>query len=83
MLTELQELLDKQAIYEVLARLHRFERRDGVWKVAYRIVADDWSFWHDCTEKVAGLQSPPGLSGRDDPLYAVWGARATGARQWQ
>jgi hypothetical protein len=47
MLTELQELLDKQAIYEVLARLHRFECSDGARKVAYRIVADDWSFWHD------------------------------------
>jgi hypothetical protein len=53
----------------------RFERRDGVWKVAHRIVTDDWSFWHDCTETVEGLGGHPGLASGDDPLYAVWGAR--------
>jgi hypothetical protein len=51
----------------------RFERRDGSWKVAYRIVTDDWCFWQDCTEKVAGLGTHPGLASKDDPLYKVWG----------
>ena len=54
----------------------RFERRNGVWKIAYRIVTDDWSMWHDCTEKVAGLGTHPGLASKDDPLYTVWGSRA-------
>jgi SnoaL-like domain len=59
----------------------RLERRDGVWKVAYRIVTDDWSFWADCTEKVSGLGTHPGMSGKGDPLYAVLGTKATGTDQ--
>lgn len=54
----------------------RFERRAGVWKVAYRIVTDEWSYWQDVTEPVAGLGTHPGLASVDDPLYEVWGARA-------
>jgi hypothetical protein len=60
--------------------LDRFERRGGEWRVAYRIVTDDWSYWQDCTEKVAGLGAHPGMASAEDPLYTVWGPRARGSR---
>lgn len=41
--------------------LDRFERRDGVWRVAHRVVVDDWS-------RLDALVAPsPGLAGRVHP----------------
>ncbi len=54
----------------------RFEKRNGIWKVAYRIVTDDWSYWQDCTESVSGLGTHAGVAGPGDPLYTVWGPEA-------
>jgi hypothetical protein len=33
---------------------------DGVWKIAHRIVTDDWSMWADCTEKGGSPRHPHG-----------------------
>ena len=48
--------------------LDRFERRDGVWKIARRLLVDEWSRLDD-------LPAPPvppgrvGLRSKDDPVY--------------
>jgi 3,4-dihydroxy-2-butanone 4-phosphate synthase len=45
---------------------------DGVWKIAHRIVTDDWSMWADCTEKVARLGTHTGPASEHYPSYTVW-----------
>jgi SnoaL-like domain len=49
--------------------LDRFERRDGAWKIARRVLVDEWS-------RVDDLPTPPppapgrvGLRSKDDPVY--------------
>ena len=51
----------------------RADSADGVWKIAHRIVTDDWSMWADCTEKVARLGTHTGLASKDNPSYTAWG----------
>lgn len=46
--------------------LDRFERRDGVWKIAGRRFVCDWNRVDSTT---AGQ---PGRRGPDDPVYALW-----------
>jgi len=50
----------------------RADSADGVWKIAHRIVTDDWSMWADCTEKVARLGTHTGLASKDYPSYTAW-----------
>jgi hypothetical protein len=45
---------------------------DGVWKIAHRIVTDDWSMWADCTEKVARLGTHTGLASKDYRSDTAW-----------
>jgi hypothetical protein len=45
---------------------------DGVWKIAHRIVTDDWSVWADCTEKVARLGTHTGLASKDNRSDTAW-----------
>lgn len=52
--------------------LDRFERRDGTWRIAHRVVVDDWS-------RLDAAPSPaPGLAGRVHP-----GARDRTDRSYQ
>lgn len=46
----------------------RFERRDGVWKIAHRVAVMDWDRVDPVTDK---RPAPPvvGLRGRQDPVY--------------
>jgi hypothetical protein len=44
---------------------------DGVWKIAHRIVTDDWSTWADWTEKVARLGTHTGLASKDYTSYTT------------
>ena len=47
--------------------IDRFERRDGVWKIAHRLVVNDWGRVDPLTEAVVPIT--PGLRSRDDPVY--------------
>jgi len=49
--------------------LDRFERRDGEWKIARRLLVDEWS---RLDELPAPMGPPPGrvgLRSKDDPVY--------------
>jgi hypothetical protein len=50
--------------------LDRYERRDGVWKIAYRSERNDWSRTQPCNDPYFE-QAPDGLRGarRDDAVY--------------
>lgn len=45
---------------------------DGVWKIAHRMVIDDWSVWADCMEKVACLGTHRGLVSKDYRFDTAW-----------
>lgn len=49
----------------------RFEKRKGVWKVAHRIVTDDWSIWLEIREEVKGLGPNHGRTDLDDAWYKI------------
>lgn len=49
--------------------IDRFERRDGVWRIAARTVVDDWSRLDKVLETVAGTGAHPGLPWPDDEVY--------------
>jgi carbon monoxide dehydrogenase subunit G len=48
--------------------LDRFERRDGVWKIAHRMVIDEWARLDEivAAPSVSGYR---GISGSDDPVF--------------
>ena len=55
--------------------LDRFERRDGVWKIAERTFVSDWNRIDATTHSDAGLYASLDLRGKqgpDDPVYALW-----------
>lgn len=55
--------------------LDRFERRDGVWRVARRKVIDDWNRLDEVVQVAAEIGPDNHLGTRDltDPSYAVEG----------
>ena len=52
--------------------IDEFERRDGVWRIAKRVVADDWSMVNQVLERAAGVPVT-GRRSREDPLYRLQG----------
>ena len=58
--------------------LDRFERRNGVWKIAERYCVFDWNMFTPYTEDWNRLGAPLVMGGRtvgEDPLYTVWSER--------
>lgn len=53
--------------------LDRFERRDGGWRIAHRVVVDDWSRLDEVTSLAPGLAGRvhPGRRDRDDRSYEL------------
>jgi hypothetical protein len=50
--------------------LDRFERRDGAWRITFRVMTDDWSRIDEVLRTVnASATSFPGRPSREDPLY--------------
>lgn len=50
----------------------RFEERDGTWKIANRVVVQDWCRFSDLPDLPAGaLSFRPGEQGPGDPLYTL------------
>lgn len=49
----------------------RFERRNGVWKVAHRRVIDDWSKVEQFNSSAEGLSNHRGSQFPEDPIYAL------------
>ncbi len=47
--------------------IDRFERRDGVWKIAKRLVVNDWARVDPLTDSVPPII--PGFRSRQDPVY--------------
>jgi hypothetical protein len=54
----------------------RIERREGVWKIATRIVVEDWLRFFELPETPVGASFRPGKQGLDDPLYDLLGRPA-------
>jgi ketosteroid isomerase-like protein len=49
--------------------LDRFERRDGQWKIARRLLVDEWSRLDDLPAPMAPPAGRVGLRSKDDPVY--------------
>ncbi len=49
----------------------RFERREGVWKVAHRRVIDDWSKVEQYDSAAEGLSKHRGSHFPEDPVYVL------------
>ncbi len=67
-----KEEIDKE--YDLVAGgryIDRFERRNGVWKIASRRCVYDWFRRDPCTERWSSQlrQDARGLRGPDDPVY--------------
>jgi hypothetical protein len=63
--------------------IDRFERRNDEWKIAHRVVVDDWSRLDEATERAEGTLTRPGRVAPDDPsyvLFAEWRADRRAAR---
>jgi hypothetical protein len=51
--------------------LDRFEQRDGAWKIAYRMVVDEWARLDVLTDVPEGVGAHPAKRGPDDPVFHV------------
>jgi hypothetical protein len=49
--------------------LDRFERRDGVWKIAHRLVVDEWARIDPVTEVPPHIGVHKGARGPEDPVF--------------
>jgi ketosteroid isomerase-like protein len=49
--------------------LDRFERRDGEWKIARRLLVDEWNRLDDLPAPSAPPAGRVGLRSKDDPVY--------------
>jgi len=49
--------------------IDRFERRDGVWKIANRTGVHEWEQWSKADERHFPLMGPDGRRDRSDPVY--------------
>jgi hypothetical protein len=49
--------------------LDRFERRDGVWKIAYRLVVDEWARVDPVTEVPGNVGVNTGSRDGNDPVW--------------
>lgn len=49
--------------------LDRFEHRDGAWKIAYRMVVDEWARLDELTELPDGVGVHRGTRDQDDPVF--------------
>lgn len=49
--------------------LDRFERRDGEWKIARRVLVDEWSRLDDLPAPTGPPPGRVGLRSKDDPVY--------------
>lgn len=51
--------------------IDRFEKRDGVWRIAHRTGVHDWESWRAADERHFGLMAPETVGRRDrsDPVY--------------
>jgi ketosteroid isomerase-like protein len=49
--------------------LDRFERRNGQWKIARRLLVDEWSRIDDLPASMAPPAGRAGLRSKDDPVY--------------
>ena len=51
--------------------LDRFERRDRVWRIAFRIVTDDWTHVSDGQKLDVSRHAFAGRPSREDPVYTA------------
>lgn len=49
--------------------LDRFERRAGEWRIAYRMVMDEWARVDEISEMPAGIGAHHGERSRDDAVF--------------
>jgi hypothetical protein len=49
--------------------LDRFERRNGEWKIAHRMVVDEWARLDELKRTPEGIGVHRGVRGMDDPVY--------------
>jgi hypothetical protein len=49
--------------------LDRFERRDGIWRIAFRVITDDWTQVSQGHKLDVSRHTYPARPSREDPLY--------------
>jgi hypothetical protein len=49
--------------------LDRFERRDGAWKMTYRMVVDEWARLDELKRAPEGIGVHRGVRSHDDPVF--------------
>lgn len=54
-----------------------FELRDDEWRIADRVVVQDWCRFSDLPDLPPGVSFRPGQQGSSDPLYTLLGALST------
>jgi hypothetical protein len=55
--------------------IDRYERREGIWKIASRTFVADWNTTHPKSLELDGMYEPlktRGSFGKGDPIYAHW-----------
>jgi SnoaL-like domain len=55
--------------------IDRYERREGIWKIASRTFVADWNTTHPKSMELDGMYEPlktRGSFGKGDPIYAHW-----------
>lgn len=53
--------------------IDRFERRNANWKVAHRVLIDDWSRVDEIAAVIDGIGQHTGQRSREDPSYRLMG----------
>jgi hypothetical protein len=51
--------------------LDRFEHRNGTWRIAFRVITDDWTQVSEGQKLDVSRHAYPGRPSREDPLYVA------------
>ncbi len=74
-LAQREQTIDEEHEYVCGGRyLDRFERRDGVWRIAQRRITNEWSQCRPTSHVLAGSRAEydlPGTRDRSDPVYEL------------
>jgi SnoaL-like domain len=68
--THVEQTDDARRLHTFVGRyIDRFEERDGAWKIAHRILRNDWTLVEPMLEPMSGTYVPSGRAGSPDPIW--------------